>query len=94
MQSQTNNKSDNPSKLNASLILKRFALKLSDRIWRGWLSMIVFVLLLGLIMYVLSAYECPGRRALGYPLSRSDRVATAFYAHPWEQNCEANDVKP
>lgn len=76
------------------LILKRFALKLTHRIWSGWLSIIVFGVLLGLAMYVLSFYECPVRRALGYPLSRSERVATAFYAHPWEQNCEANTVKP
>jgi hypothetical protein len=76
------------------LILKRFALKLGDRIWSGWLSMIVFTLLLGLILYLLSSYECPVRRALGYPLSRSKNVATAFYAHPWEQDCETNDVKP
>jgi hypothetical protein len=76
------------------LILKRFALKLGDRIWSGWLSMIVFTLLLGLILYLFSSYECPVRRALGYPLSRSKNVATALYAHPWEQDCEANDVKP
>jgi hypothetical protein len=85
----------NASKLSpARLILKRFVLKLSDRIWSGWLSMILFVFLLGLIMYVLSFYECPVRRALGYPLSRSKNVATAFYAHPWEQDCEGNSAKP
>lgn len=76
------------------LILKRFTLKLADRIWSGWLSMIVATLLLGLIMYVFSSYECPIRHALGYPLSRSQNPATAFYAHPWEQDCEAYDVNP
>jgi hypothetical protein len=76
------------------LIIKRFALKLTYGIWSSWLSLIVFTLLLGLLMYLLSDYECPIRRALGYPLSRIEKLATAFYPHPWEQDCEANDMKP
>jgi hypothetical protein len=76
------------------LIVKRLAVGIASRIWSGWLSVIVFGLLLGLIMYLLVSYECPVRRALGYPLSRSKNVATAFYAHPWEQNCEADSVRP
>jgi hypothetical protein len=76
------------------LIIKRFAVGLGYRIWSGWLSIIVLAFLLGLIMYLLVSYECPVRRALGYPLSRSKNVATAFYAHPWEQDCEADSAKP
>jgi hypothetical protein len=76
------------------LILKRFALQLGYGIWSGWLSILVFTLLLCLILYLLSSYECPVRRALGIHSPRSENVATAFYEHPWEQNCEANDVKP
>jgi hypothetical protein len=76
------------------LIAKRFVRKLGYSIWSSWLSFFVFILLLGLLMYLLSSYECSVRRALGYPLSRSRDVATAFYEHPWEQDCEANQVKP
>jgi hypothetical protein len=76
------------------LILKRFAVGLGYHIWSGWLSIIVFSLLLGLVMYLVSFYECPIRRALGYPLSRSENVATGFYEHPWEQDCQANNVRP
>lgn len=76
------------------LILKRFAPKLGYRIWAGWLSMLVFILLLSLILYLISSYECPIRRALGFPLSRSKDVATAFHPHSWEQDCRASDVKP
>lgn len=76
------------------LIAKRFVLQLGYKIWSGWLSIIVFTLLLGLILYLLSSYECPIRHALRYPLSRSENVITGFYEHPWEQDCQANDVKP
>jgi hypothetical protein len=76
------------------LIVRRLGVGLVGRIWSGWLSIIVFGLLLGLIMYLFVSYECPVRRALGFPLSRSKNVATAFYAHPWEQNCEADSAKP
>jgi hypothetical protein len=75
------------------LIVKRFALGLGYRTW-GWLSIFLFALLLGLVMYLLSSYECPIRRALGYPLSPSKNPATAFYPHAWEQDCEANSAKP
>ena len=76
------------------LILKRFVSGLAYQIWSRWLSMIVFIFLLALALYFLSSYECPVRRALGLPLSRSEDVATAFYAHPWEQDCEADNKKP
>ena len=76
------------------LILRRFVRKLGYSIWSGWLSFFVFIFLLSLILYLLSSYECPVRRALGFPLSRSKDVATAFYEAPWEQDCEANGVKP
>jgi hypothetical protein len=52
------------------LIVKRFALKLGYAIWSRWLSFFVFLFLLGLIMHLLSSYECPVRRALGFPLSQ------------------------
>lgn len=76
------------------LILKRFVSGLAYQIWSRWLSMVVILLFLALILYFLSSYECPVRRALGFPQSRSENVATAFYAHPWEQDCEAGDTKP
>jgi hypothetical protein len=76
------------------LIVKRLAHKLGYGIWSGWLSIVVFTLLLGLAMYLLSSYECPVRRALGFPLSRSKDVATGFYEHPWEQDCEAKTENP
>jgi hypothetical protein len=62
------------------LILKRFAGKLGYRIW-ALLSVFLFTILFGLIMYLLNSYECPVRRALGYPLSRSKNVATAFHGN-------------
>ena len=76
------------------LILKRFVSGLAYAIWSNWLSMVVFLVLLGLALYFLSSYECPIRRALGFPLSRSEDVVTGFYEHPWEQNCEADIKKP
>ena len=76
------------------LIFKRFVSGLANEIWSRWLSMLLFVLLLGLALYFLSPYECPVRRALGFPLSRSKDVATAFYGHPWEQDCEADSREP
>ena len=76
------------------LILKRFARKLGYSIWSSWLALLVFLVVLCLILYLLSSYECPVRRALGYPLSRSKNVATGFYERPWEQDCEATDGKP
>jgi hypothetical protein len=75
-------------------ILKRFAVGLGYQIWSRWLSLIVFTLLVALVMYLVSSYECPIRRALGYPLSLSENVVTGFYEHPWEQDCLANNVKP
>jgi hypothetical protein len=80
--------------LIVKLILKRFVVNLGYRIWSDWLSLLVFFVLLCSIMYLLSPYECAVRRALGLPLSRSKDVATAFYPFPWEQDCEANAVKP
>jgi hypothetical protein len=91
----TDNEWESPRKLSVlRLILKRFALKLGYAIWSGWLSILVFTLLLGLIMYLLTSYECPVRRALGFPLSRSKDVATGFYEYPWEQDCEAKTGNP
>jgi hypothetical protein len=80
------------------LILKRFLPRLSLHFFAWYIAPFTLILLLGLLMHVLSYYECPYyecpiRRAVGYPLSRSESVATALYPHPWEQNCEANDVK-
>ena len=86
---------EDPRKVSLpKLILKRLALKLGYRIWSGWLSIVVFTVLLGLIMYLLRSYECPVRRALGFPLSRSEKVATGIYQHPWEQDCVAKTVNP
>jgi hypothetical protein len=76
------------------LILKRFFRKLGYEIWGSWLALMIFVAVLSLILYLLSSYECPVRRALGFPLSRSKDVATAFYEAPWEQDCEAKGAKP
>ena len=75
-------------------IVKRFARKLAYTIWSSWLSVLVFGLLLGLLMYALSDYECPIRRALGFPLDRSENPATAFHPHPWEQDCTAATGQP
>jgi hypothetical protein len=75
------------------LILRRIALKVGYRLW-SLVSIIMFLILLGFVMYAIRDYECPVRRALGLPPSRSDNVATAFHPHPWEQNCEAPSVKP
>ena len=44
------------------------------------LSILLFLFLLVLTMYVVSSYEYPIRPALGYPLFRSKNVATAIYA--------------
>jgi hypothetical protein len=74
------------------LILRRFALKLGDRIWSGWLSALLFTLFLGLLMYVLSDYECPIRRALGYPTEKQSSYSVFF--HLREHNCEPPTVKP
>jgi len=71
------------------LILKRLVLKLGYAIWESWFSFVVFILLISVLLYLISAYECPVRRALGFPLSRSKDVATGFYEHPWERDCEA-----
>ncbi len=76
------------------LILKRFTRKLGYSLWSTWISFFVFAALLCVVLYLLSPYECPIRRALGLPLSRSENVATGFYEHPWEQNCEAYYAKP
>jgi len=76
------------------LILRRFVRQLGYSIWSSWLSLLVFLVVLSLILYLLSSYECPVRRALGFPLSRSKDVATAFYEAPWEQDCEAVSAKP
>ena len=72
------------------LVVKRFVLKIGYSIWNQWLSLVVFGALMVLILYLISPYECPVRRALGYPLSRSESVPS----HAWEQRCEANGVKP
>ena len=76
------------------LIVKRFATKLVYAIWSSWLSVLIFTLLLGLLMYALSDLECPIRRALGFPLDRSKDPATAFHPHPREQDCTAGIGKP
>jgi hypothetical protein len=76
------------------LILRRIARNLGYSIWTNWLGLLVFLFISSLILYLLSAYECPVRRALGFPLSRSQDVATAFYESPWEQDCEVKDAKP
>jgi hypothetical protein len=78
----------------AKLILKRFISKLGYEIWRSWLALMIFIAVLSLILYLLSSYECPVRRALGFPLARSKDAATAFYGSPWEQNCEAPGATP
>ena len=75
-------------------MIKRFGQKLADEIWSSWLSLLLFLLFLLLVFYVLSPFECPVRRALGFPLSRSEDVATGIHEGAWEQDCEAKAVKP
>jgi hypothetical protein len=88
---ETENEWESPKKLGVlRLILKRLVHKLGYRIWNGWLSFIVFGLVLVLIMYLISSYECSVRRALGYPLSRTKNMPS----HGWERNCETESVKP
>ena len=79
-----------PSSLTVlKLIFNRVVVKLGYAIWESWFSFVVFIVLLSALFYLISAYECPIRRALGFPLSRSQDVATAFYEQPWEQDCQA-----
>jgi len=88
---ETENDWERPKKLGVlRLILKRLVHKVGYSIWKEWLSFIVFGLVLVLIMYLISSYECPVRRALGYPLSRTENVPS----HGWEQNCETESAKP
>lgn len=75
------------------LILKRFTRKLAYNLWSTWISLLVFAALFCVVLYLLSHYECPVRRALGLSLSRSEEVATAL-APGWEQDCEAYYAKP
>jgi hypothetical protein len=75
------------------LILKRFVSKFSYIVW-SILSIFIFTLLLGLIMYFLSTYDCPARRALGYAVSPRKSAANRFFRHPWKQDCEAKGENP
>jgi hypothetical protein len=77
------------------LIFNRLAVGVGYYVW-VCVSIILFFLLLVLTMYFVGPYECPIRRALGFPLSRTppENVATAIYAGPWEQDCQATVVKP
>jgi hypothetical protein len=70
------------------LILKRFSLQLGYRLWSG-VSIIIFLFVLVFILYLFAPYECPVRRALGFPLSRSENAGTDR-----EQDCETGGAKP
>ena len=72
------------------LIFMRVVGKFGYSIWESWLALFVFLFLLSGLLYLISAYECPLRRALGFPLSRSQDATGAFYyGRLWEQDCQA-----
>jgi hypothetical protein len=73
------------------LILKRFVGQFSQRMLAYFIVPLIFIFLLCLIMYVLTRYECPVRRAVGYPSEKPPGYRT-YIRYYWEHNCDSAPV--